>query len=338
MARPGRGHRRLRRAHPPDRAPRRSSTATAPSCIERAGDVLAPCGNRRAAVCPACSDRYAADAFHLLRAGLAGDDTKGVPDDRDRARRGCSSPSPRRRSGRCTPARSPAAGTSSPAGCGDRHHPDDPRIGTAARPRHLRLRRVRCSGRPTPAQLWHRFTIALRRALAAALGVRGPRLPRPRPAVLRQGRRVPAPRPGPLPRRHPPRRPRRTRRPAPGRARPTTRSATPSPRAARAATLTASRPGRDTAGARAGAPSSTSAPITPTARRAGRGRARARSPTPRWPATSPSTPPRAPAPPTGADRPIRDGDPHRPPRRHPAPPPHDRNRLAARRPRRSTRR
>ena len=47
--------------------------------LERAGDVFAPCGNRRAAVCPACSDRYAADAFHLLRAGLAGDDTKNVP-------------------------------------------------------------------------------------------------------------------------------------------------------------------------------------------------------------------------------------------------------------------
>ena len=48
--------------------------------VERAGDVLAPCGNRRAAVCPACADRYAADAYHLLHAGLAGDPTKGVPE------------------------------------------------------------------------------------------------------------------------------------------------------------------------------------------------------------------------------------------------------------------
>jgi uncharacterized Zn-finger protein len=47
--------------------------------IERSGTVLAPCGNRRESVCPACSDRYCADAFHLLRAGLAGDDAKGVP-------------------------------------------------------------------------------------------------------------------------------------------------------------------------------------------------------------------------------------------------------------------
>ena len=48
--------------------------------LERDGTVLAPCGNRRAAVCPACSDRYAADAYHLLRAGLAGDQAKGVPE------------------------------------------------------------------------------------------------------------------------------------------------------------------------------------------------------------------------------------------------------------------
>jgi hypothetical protein len=46
---------------------------------ERAGTVFAPCGNRRSSICQACSDRYAADAFHLLRAGLAGDDTKSPP-------------------------------------------------------------------------------------------------------------------------------------------------------------------------------------------------------------------------------------------------------------------
>lgn len=44
----------------------------------RSGHVMVPCRNRRESVCPACSDRYAADAFHLLRAGLSGA-TKGVP-------------------------------------------------------------------------------------------------------------------------------------------------------------------------------------------------------------------------------------------------------------------
>ncbi|MBY8853595.1 replication initiation protein, partial [Saccharothrix sp. MB29] len=42
------------------------------------GDVMAPCGNRRESVCPACSDRYAADAYHLMHAGLSGG-SKGIP-------------------------------------------------------------------------------------------------------------------------------------------------------------------------------------------------------------------------------------------------------------------
>lgn len=37
-----------------------------------------PCGTRRESVCPACAERYRWDAYHLIRAGLAGG--KGVPD------------------------------------------------------------------------------------------------------------------------------------------------------------------------------------------------------------------------------------------------------------------
>ena len=37
-----------------------------------------PCGTRRASVCPACAERYRWDAYHLIRAGMAGG--KGVPD------------------------------------------------------------------------------------------------------------------------------------------------------------------------------------------------------------------------------------------------------------------
>src|SRR5262245_15717672 len=40
--------------------------------------LLVPCGNRRAAVCPACAETYRQDAYQLLRAGLAGG--KGVPE------------------------------------------------------------------------------------------------------------------------------------------------------------------------------------------------------------------------------------------------------------------
>ncbi|BFV58075.1 replication initiator protein RepSA [Kitasatospora sp. CMC57] len=37
------------------------------------------CGNRRASRCPSCARTYSADTFHLIRAGLAGDQDKGVP-------------------------------------------------------------------------------------------------------------------------------------------------------------------------------------------------------------------------------------------------------------------
>lgn len=43
----------------------------------RQGRVWASCGTRRAAVCPTCADRYAADAWHLIHAGMTGG--KGVP-------------------------------------------------------------------------------------------------------------------------------------------------------------------------------------------------------------------------------------------------------------------
>jgi hypothetical protein len=42
------------------------------------GVIYKPCGNRRATVCPACSDRYKRDAYQIVRAGLVGG--KGVPE------------------------------------------------------------------------------------------------------------------------------------------------------------------------------------------------------------------------------------------------------------------
>jgi hypothetical protein len=52
MARPGRGHRRLRQARSADRA-QRDPRPRRRRLFERWGEVLAPCGNRRASVCPA---------------------------------------------------------------------------------------------------------------------------------------------------------------------------------------------------------------------------------------------------------------------------------------------
>lgn len=47
------------------------------SDTEPLGTTLVRCGNRRASECPSCSRVYAADMFHLIRAGVAGG--KGVP-------------------------------------------------------------------------------------------------------------------------------------------------------------------------------------------------------------------------------------------------------------------
>ena len=45
------------------------------SASEPLGVTHVRCGNRRGSVCPSCSRRYAADTFHLIRAGVAGGKT-----------------------------------------------------------------------------------------------------------------------------------------------------------------------------------------------------------------------------------------------------------------------
>jgi hypothetical protein len=136
--------------------------------VERAGEIFAPCGNRRASVCPACSDRYAADAFHLLRAGLAGGD-KDVPalvTEKPRAFLTLTAPS----FGPVHTRRTTAAGRMIPCRCGGYHHPDDPRLGAPTDPDTYDYTGA-VLWQAHAGQLWHRFVIALRRALAAHLGV-----------------------------------------------------------------------------------------------------------------------------------------------------------------------
>ncbi|OZM83614.1 replication initiator [Pseudonocardia sp. MH-G8] len=138
--------------------------------IERGGDVLAPCGNRRAAVCPACSDRYAADAFHLLRAGLAGDQGKDIQasvTDKPRAFLTLTAPS----FGPVHTRKTSRRGFVVPCGCGERHHGDDPRIGTARDPEAYDYVGA-VLWQAHAGHLWGRFTTALRRALASVLGIR----------------------------------------------------------------------------------------------------------------------------------------------------------------------
>ncbi|MBK1785578.1 replication initiator [Prauserella cavernicola] len=133
------------------------------------GDIFVPCGNRRSAVCPACSDRYAADAFHLIRAGLIGG-TKGIPQtvtERPRAFITLTAPS----FGPVHHARTSARGKRIPCRCGEFHHDDDPRIGTP-----LERDTYDYTGavlwQAHAGALWQRFTMRLRREIAKRAGIR----------------------------------------------------------------------------------------------------------------------------------------------------------------------
>jgi hypothetical protein len=137
--------------------------------------LLIRCGNRRAAVCPSCSFEYAGDMWQLLYAGAAGG-RKGVPDSiRSHPLVFATLTAPgfgavhTTRTGRapCRPARgSPRLcphGRSSR--CTAVHAEDDPRLGQPICPD--------CYDYPAhiafnwhAPELWRRFTIAARRALA----------------------------------------------------------------------------------------------------------------------------------------------------------------------------
>ncbi|MEB3369532.1 replication initiator [Saccharopolyspora mangrovi] len=134
----------------------------------RSGHLFAPCGNRRESVCPACSDRYAADAFHLVRAGMTGG-TKGVPDtvaDKPRLFVTLTAPS----FGPVHNRRTSANGKQVPCRCGRYHHEHDPAIGQP-----IDAAAYDYTGhvlwQAHAGKLWNRFTIYLRRHLARAAGI-----------------------------------------------------------------------------------------------------------------------------------------------------------------------
>ena len=194
------------------------------------GTATVACGNRREAVCPACSQVYKRDARQLVRAGLAGG--KGIPE--TITAHPCvfatlTAPSfgpvhARRLRGKtvlpCRPRRD-ANARRCPHGrdisCPTRHVETDPRLGQPMCPRLLRLRSCRAVQR-----LRGRPVAPVRHLPAPPPGPAGRGHPedpaRPAPHPVRQGRRIPGARRGPLPRRHPPRRARRglpaARRPA----------------------------------------------------------------------------------------------------------------------------
>jgi hypothetical protein len=120
-------------------------------------------------VCQACSDRYAADAFHLVRAGLLGG-SKGVPESvtsKPRAFVTLTAPS----FGAVHARRVSRNNRAMPCGCGEYHHEDDPRIGSPLDPdTYDYVSSVLWQAHA--GVLWSRFTTRLRRELAKRAGLK----------------------------------------------------------------------------------------------------------------------------------------------------------------------
>ncbi|MFE0201177.1 replication initiator protein RepSA [[Kitasatospora] papulosa] len=131
---------------------------------EPGGRLRVACGNRRASRCPSCAWTYAGDTYHLIRAGITGDERKDVPTTvRDHPRVFATLTAPsfgpvhnRPTAGRCR--------------CGTLHQDDDPVLGTALDPaRYDYAGAVLWNNHA--GQLWQRFTIYLRREIAARAGL-----------------------------------------------------------------------------------------------------------------------------------------------------------------------
>jgi hypothetical protein len=134
---------------------------------EPSGRLLTTCGNRRASRCPACSRLYAADTYHLIKAGLSGG--KNVAEavrDHPRAFVTLTAPSfgpvhnrpnsDGKRHGRCR--------------CGRTHAEGDPLLGSPLDPDGYDYRGAVLWNAHAPA-LWSRFMLHLRRAMAKAAGI-----------------------------------------------------------------------------------------------------------------------------------------------------------------------
>ncbi|MFI9254124.1 replication initiator [Streptomyces sp. NPDC053069] len=131
---------------------------------EPGGMLRVACGNRRASRCPACAWTYAGDTYHLIRAGITGDEQRDVPATvRDHPRVFATLTAPsfgpvhnRPDTGRCR--------------CGTRHADGDPALGTALDPERYDYAGAALWNNHA-GDLWRRFTIYLRRELAARAGL-----------------------------------------------------------------------------------------------------------------------------------------------------------------------
>ncbi|WUC16728.1 replication initiation protein [Streptomyces sp. NBC_00564] len=131
---------------------------------EPGGRLRIACGNRRATRCPACAWMYAGDTYHLIRAGLAGDDRHDIPATvREHPRVFATFTAPsfgpvhnRPAHGRCR--------------CGARHTENDPALGTALDPARYDYAGAVLFNNHA-GDLWHRFAKRLRREIAARAGL-----------------------------------------------------------------------------------------------------------------------------------------------------------------------
>ncbi|MFF9351632.1 replication initiator protein RepSA [Streptomyces sp. NPDC014734] len=131
---------------------------------EPGGRLRLACGNRRASRCPSCAWTYAGDTYHLIRAGLAGDDCRDVPITvRDHPRVFATLTAPSFGPVHNRPDRGVCR-------CGTQHAPEAPEIGTALDPATYDYAGAVLFNNHA-GQLWQRFTTRLRRELAARAGL-----------------------------------------------------------------------------------------------------------------------------------------------------------------------
>ncbi|MFF3588384.1 replication initiator protein RepSA [Streptomyces sp. NPDC002387] len=137
---------------------------------EPGGRLRIACGNRRASRCPACAFTYAGDTYHLIRAGLAGDDRRDIP--------ATVRAHPRVFATLTAPSFGPVHNRPDRGVCRccTRHPADDPALGTALDPATYDYTGAVLFNNHA-GQLWMRFTTRLRREIAARAGLTRRELP-----------------------------------------------------------------------------------------------------------------------------------------------------------------
>ncbi|MGW7607184.1 replication initiator protein RepSA [Streptomyces sp. NPDC054766] len=131
---------------------------------EPGGRLRIACGNRRASRCPSCAWTYAGDTYHLIRAGLAGDDRRDIPSTvRDHPRVFATLTAPSFGPVHNRPDRGVCR-------CGTRHASDDPALGTSLDPETYDYAGAVLFNNHA-GDLWHRLVKRLHREVAARAGL-----------------------------------------------------------------------------------------------------------------------------------------------------------------------